>query len=99
MPVKIIPQEHQQAYCSAFYMGAMSINEIVEDSNASRRTVIRMLEDHGIDPEIKRRKKPAQEQEWPDYTSNSLTDDYVDSSWFKKLTLWIKGLFPRKVVT
>jgi len=77
MTVKCLTKDYQDNLVVLFVERGESIDDLAVLANRSRRTIIRILEDHGIDPGIKRRpgaRKPKQ----PIPNEAQATMDYVD---------------------
>ena len=82
MTVRCIPDFDKRYYAKCFISKAMTINEIAVETGTSRRTVIRMLEEQGVDPGIKRRPR-KQKQE----VQQQLPIQYAEE---EPLTFWQK---------
>jgi hypothetical protein len=60
MTVKCIPPYLKNSLLLDFVCGLKTINDMAKEANVSRRTIIRMLEEHDVDPGIRRRRpKPV----------------------------------------
>jgi hypothetical protein len=59
MTVKILTAFEKDIIQADFTRGLFSINDMVDQFDVSRRTIIRVLEEGGIDPGIRRRKPKA----------------------------------------
>lgn len=57
MTVKCIPQYLKDSLMLDFVCGTKTLNEMAREAEVSRRTIIRMLEEHDVDPGIHRRNR------------------------------------------
>ena len=79
MTVKCLDKATQVAVVTDFTQCLSNIDEMASFLGVSRRTIIRVLEDHGVEPGIKRRpgaRKPRQ----PIATEAQAILDYVDTA-------------------
>jgi len=77
MTVKCIPKATQQAIVTDFQQGLGTIGGMADFLGVSRRTIIRVLEDHGVEPGIKRR-PGAQKPRKPIATEAQAVMDYQE---------------------
>ena len=59
MPVKCLNQAEKNAIVAVYGGTSQSITELSYEYRVSRRTIIRVLQEFGVDPEIRSRTKPA----------------------------------------
>lgn len=88
MTVKCLTDAEKVELASSFSMGA-SINFLAEINGCSRRTVIRTLEEIGINPGIKRRKRLPKPTPLP-------PGPIPTTPWWKRIIPWVKNVTSRR---
>ncbi|WP_225784540.1 hypothetical protein [Xenophilus sp. Marseille-Q4582] len=100
MTVRCIPLATQMYYCRCYVSNAMTINEIAEETETSRRTVIRMLVERGIDVKInhrRSRKLTTEQKQIPLLQREESDENAPTPSELRKVLNYLNKLFRNKV--
>lgn len=88
MTVKCLNDQQKQLVASQFAYG-FPIDYIAEQHSVSRRTVIRTLEEIGIEPGIKRRKRLPKPTPLP-------PGPIPTTPWWKRIIPWVSNVTSRR---
>lgn len=86
MTVRCLPTNDQLLVCHRFQHENADITDLSYEFKVSRRTIIRVLEEAGIDPQIRRRTKKALEP-----VQSSLDLAPPKQPWYRRLAAWLRS--------
>lgn len=90
MTVKCISGVDKSSIVFQFSQLGQSISSLSYEYKKSRRTIIRVLEEHGIDPGIRRRVKDTTQIQAPKPQSQPIVPPGVTkTSWYQKAKHWL----------
>lgn len=99
MTVKCIDEHTQLQVCHMFRHENSTITDLSYEFKVSRRTIIRVLEQHGIDPQIKSRNAsgtadPAQIPPQLPMVLCLPRPIPTKTPWYRRIKNWLFGLYP-----